>query len=236
MGSGNHLRLGAVLALVPWIACAGESGEETAVTEIESKRVRVGEADVHYLEAGASDAPCVVLLHGAAFQAETWRELGTLERLAKEGYRAVAVDLPQGRGKSPSSGVDPDRFLAGCLQALGIEKPVLVSPSMSGRYSLPLVVSSKDLLAGYVPVAPAGLPPYLDRLASVSTPALVVWGEKDPVFPLAQGRAMAEKMPEADLLVIEGAKHACYLDAPGAFHEGLLAFLARVLEKQPSRD
>lgn len=44
----------------------------------------------------------VVLLHGKAFNSHTWEQLGTLQLLARRGYRAVALDLP---GESPHSRV-----------------------------------------------------------------------------------------------------------------------------------
>ena len=34
-----------------------------------------------------------LFLHGASFSAQTWQELGTLNLLAKKGYRAVGIKL-----------------------------------------------------------------------------------------------------------------------------------------------
>ena len=37
--------------------------------------------------------PKVLLLHGAAFSASTWKEIGTLAKLKEWGYKTVAVNL-----------------------------------------------------------------------------------------------------------------------------------------------
>ena len=54
--------------------------------------------DVHHAVARpsspAAGAVSFLLLHGAAFSSETWRELGTLHTLAALGYTAVAIDMP----------------------------------------------------------------------------------------------------------------------------------------------
>lgn len=51
-------------------------------------------------------------------------------------------------------------FLDHVLQELGMQRPVLVSPSMSGRFALPFLLAHGDRLAGFVPIAPVGTKDY----------------------------------------------------------------------------
>ena len=60
---------------------------------VASKSITINSNNVHYLESGAHSTQTVLLMHGASFQAETWRQIGTLDILTKSGYHAVAVDL-----------------------------------------------------------------------------------------------------------------------------------------------
>jgi pimeloyl-ACP methyl ester carboxylesterase len=49
-----------------------------------------------------------------------------------------------------------------------------------------------------------------DPLSSISAPTLVVHGSADPIFPIAHGKALAEAIPGARLLCLEGAGHGVY--------------------------
>ena len=82
-----------------------------------------------------------------------------MDILVQAGYRVYAVDLP-GFGKSAPAPSAPRAWLRAFLDTVGIESPVLVSPSMSGRYALPLVTEEPARLAGFVAVAPVGVPDY----------------------------------------------------------------------------
>jgi pimeloyl-ACP methyl ester carboxylesterase len=44
-------------------------------------------------------------------------------------------------------------------------------------------------------------------LSSITVPTLVIHGTADPMFPLGHGRALAEEIPGAKLLALEGAGH-----------------------------
>jgi pimeloyl-ACP methyl ester carboxylesterase len=209
---------------------APEPREEVQVPAewpLSSHEVEVGVARIHVLERGPREARGLLLLHGARFQAATWEELGTLETLARAGFRAVAVDLP-GFGESPPADVDAATFLGPLIEALGLERPVLASPSMSGRYSLPFVARSPGRLAGFVALAPVGIRAALAELEGNELPALLVWGSEDPT--LAEAQPLAAALPASELFVLEGASHPCYLDQPERFHELLLAFARRCLQ------
>jgi pimeloyl-ACP methyl ester carboxylesterase len=169
----------------------------------------------------------VLLLHGQSFRATTWRDVGTLAALAAAGRRAVALDLP-GYGDSPANDVDPVAFVGAALDALALERPVLVSPSMSGRFGLAFASAHPDRLAGFVPIAPAGVEGVAAALPRATAPALVVWGAEDRVRPVAEADELAALLPNARTAILPGCGHACYLDDPAAFHAALFAFLDRV--------
>jgi len=195
--------------------------------EIESKSTRVGGLNVRYLEAGPRDGTPVVLLHGAKFQATTWKGTGTLEVLSGKGYRAIAVDLP-GYGESEAGRPDAATWLKDFLDALELERPVVVSPSMSGRYSLPLVTTQPDRLRGFVAVAPVGIPHFESALKNITIPVLAIWGENDRVVPLAHADLLVAKVPHARKVLVPKASHPLYMDNAKVFHKELLEFLASV--------
>lgn len=74
---------------------------------------------------------------------------------------SCAISCPAGLGRSqgaqapaPLGEPAPAWFLAALLKALGLGPVVLVSPSLSGMYSLPLLVQNQELVRAYIPVAP----------------------------------------------------------------------------------
>lgn len=194
------------------------------MTNHESCIVSVGGAKVHYLVAGKADGLPVVLLHGASFSAQTWQDIGTIDALAGAGYRAIAVDLP-GFGKSESGGEDPKKWLGELFDALAIAKPVVVSPSMSGRYSLPLVTGQPDRVKAFVAVAPVAIMQYKDQLARITAAVLAVWGEHDRLIPQAEADLLVSSAKHGRKVIIPGGSHAPYMSDPAVWHRVLLEFL-----------
>ncbi len=216
--------LGLFLLLAPGAAldARDDSTPNDGVMPVESFELRLNGSPIHFLEAGRG--PTVLLLHGARFSAQTWRELGTLELLAREGYRALAVDLP-GFGESEASEAPPDRFLASVLPLVTDRPVVVVSPSMSGRFSFPLLSRRPSYVAAFVAIAPAGISEHVEKVRGSAIASLVLWGENDEIVLPKQSRALAEALPNSRRASLEDAGHACYLDQPQAFHKELLLFL-----------
>jgi abhydrolase domain-containing protein 14 len=196
---------------------------ETMEITTKSHSITLRQARIHYLETGAPDWPALLFLHGASFSAQTWHELGTLVLLAQHGYRAVAIDLP-GFGQSESWEFTPLDFLLALLEQLPLGKPILVSPSLSGMYSLPLVVAHPDKLTGFVPIAPVGISTYQQQLQGNLLPTLAIWGSNDRIVPVEQAELLCQLLPNAQKVLLVDAGHACYLRATTEFHTHLLRF------------
>jgi haloalkane dehalogenase len=65
-------------------------------------------------------------------------------------------------------------------------------------------------------------------LAALGVPALLLWGEDDPFAPVAGAHRFQRELPDTELVVVNGARHFVWEDAPSECAAALTAFLARV--------
>jgi pimeloyl-ACP methyl ester carboxylesterase len=63
-------------------------------------------------------------------------------------------------------------------------------------------------------------------MGEVKVPTLLVWGSEDADTPLAAAKEMERLIPDAGLVVLEGAGHYSYLDQPARFARIVSHFLA----------
>ncbi|KAG2451583.1 hypothetical protein HYH02_004178 [Chlamydomonas schloesseri] len=150
--------------------------------------------------------PTAIFLHGAKYNSDFWLKLGTLKMVAEAGVRAMAIDLP-GYGDTPALPYSDNNMRSELVRTV-VEAAwarvnatvVLVSPSMSGRYSIPFLDRHGVMLTSYVAVAPIGVRdwggpwedthkrvrggPWEDTHKRVC--ALAVYGSKDALVPDAE--------------------------------------------------
>jgi len=109
------------------------------------------------------EGPPLVLLHGYADSADTWRLL--LDRLRREGRAAVALDMPgfgQADPLEPGEPVLPalDAFADAAVERWAESdggRVVLAGNSLGGTTALRAAERDEGRIAGIVPIAPAGL-------------------------------------------------------------------------------
>lgn len=197
------------------------------MTDIISKNIDAASCCLHYLEADKSGGKDVILLHGMKFQATTWQELGTLDKLAAAGCHALALDMP-GFGGSPACEEDQDKVLAEFITQGELDRPVLIGPSMGGRIALEFALNHPGILGGLILVGAVGVEENKDRLSQLNLPVFIIWGDEDRISPIANSEILLASIKGAKRLVIEGAPHPCYLDKPDKWHAAILDFLGTV--------
>ncbi|MFL5322484.1 MAG: alpha/beta fold hydrolase [Myxococcaceae bacterium] len=67
----------------------------------------------------------------------------------------------------------------------------------------------------------------MSELSKLSTPALIIHGDRDRVVPLRSAEKVARAIPGAELVIIKGAGHLPYMSHPDAFNAALDGFLQK---------
>ena len=64
-----------------------------------------------------------------------------------------------------------------------------------------------------------------DRLPEIAAPTLVIHGTDDPLLPVENGRILAERIPGAELVLLEGARHGYLFEKQAEADAAVLGFL-----------
>jgi pimeloyl-ACP methyl ester carboxylesterase len=81
--------------------------------------------------------------------------------------------------------------------------------SYNRRYASADYLSAGPLRETFLRVIAEDLTPYA---AQVQAPTVLIWGDRDADTPLWQGRKLEQLIPDAGLIVFEGAGHFSYLE------------------------
>jgi pimeloyl-ACP methyl ester carboxylesterase len=150
------------------------TGPPEQLADPDSKFVDVNGLRVHYKEVGQGE-PALILQHGFAASLFTWREvLGALA----QGRRVVAFDRPafglterpmEWEGPNPYSAESQADLTIGLMDALGIQKAILVGNSAGGTVSALTALRYPERIPALVLVDPAiyqgGRPAWFGLLA-----------------------------------------------------------------------
>lgn len=127
--------------------------------------------------------------------------------------------------------VDGERMIEGMTRASFGELLQATSPAFDDRAvdEYWKAFGSEERRRGQLELYRSGdfskLAAYEGRLAALGVPVLLLWGENDGFAPVAAGRRLAAELPDARLLVLEGAGHFVWEDAPERTREEVIAFL-----------
>jgi abhydrolase domain-containing protein 14 len=184
--------------------------------------------------------PPVVLFHGYSFSIDDWKRIGTLSLLTKNNYPVLALDLPSGKASRSDKSEFSDeneysRFIEETFRKIGLiegditKSFVLVGPSMGGGLAISYALHRPKDILGLILISPA-LKVTQDReLSSLDIPTLLIWGEKDDVFPVEEyAQPLKAKLAHSKFVILKNAGHAAYLDKPDEFHDILLDFLEEI--------
>jgi len=186
--------------------------------------------------AGRNDnlAQTLLFLPGAAGNTKLWQPVS--EGLRHPGRREF-ISWPGFGGEPPEPGVDGmDDLVARVVGAMTGPVDILAQ-SMGGTIAIRAALQKPELVrhlvlsvtSGGIDLAPLGaidwrteyrafnptLPDWFitertdltNRLQELTMPVLLLWGDSDPISPVAVGRRLAELLPRSELVIVKGGTH-----------------------------
>lgn len=169
---------------------------------------------------------------------------GRLRRLVVVAGAAYRQRLPPFVGLSRHP-----RLFRGLLRLLGpravaalvlrtcVYEATSVTHDQVEGYAAPL--RRPEAYRGLIDTARQIVPPDLDALTSrypeIDVPALLLWGSRDPVVPLANARRLAAALPRARLVVLDRCGHLPAEELPADSLRALESFLAATPPATPGR-
>lgn len=129
--------------------------EAEALVPADGRFLDVAGARLHYVDAG--QGPTIVMVHGLGGQLRNF-SYAMLERLTTE-YRVILVDRPGSGYSTADPGTTPGliaqgAMIAALIEALHLDRPLVVGHSMGGAVALALALDHPALVRGIALIAP----------------------------------------------------------------------------------
>lgn len=167
----------ALIALVLLVVLRGaaawrESLPQDAGLPSDGRLVETPSGRIYVEEHGEVDAPAILLVHGSVGWSGLWRN--TMSALSREGYRAIAFDLPPMGWSDRSTAADFGRVaqakrVADLARALDAQ-PIIVAHSFGAGPALEAALREPELFSGIIVVSGAMALGGHDREATLPLP------------------------------------------------------------------
>jgi pimeloyl-ACP methyl ester carboxylesterase len=180
---------------------------------------------LHYTDQG--HGPAIMMIHGLGGQMRNFSYALT-DRLAAD-HRIILVDRPGSgySGAAPSAAIPAQAgMIAGLIDALGLDRPLVVGHSLGGAVALALALDHPDKVGGLALIAPLTQPqdtvPPAFRAIAIGSPAVrraVAWTVATPLGMLS-GSKGAEPVFAPEPVPVDFATRGggTLVLRPGAFH------------------
>ena len=173
----------------------------------------------------------VVFLHGYSYTASVWQRIGATALLADKSIPFLALDMPYGaKSECQPKTRDVEANLSVARAAVekifGAEVPVLVGASLGG--GIALHYAAMFPVKGLLLVAPARAleESLLKSYSHFVFPVRIIWGTEDNIISGEEMRTLAEKLPNAKLVMYEDSGHSAHIMQPERFKRDLLELYA----------
>ncbi|WP_437185771.1 alpha/beta fold hydrolase [Planctomicrobium sp. SH668] len=125
------------------------------------------------------------------------------QRVLKEGQGFLAETMPEKLFSPKTHETQPD-LIAAAQQSIMSNSPMGIAAAQSG-------------MAGRIDAT--------DWLPEISIPVLLIVGEDDVITPVSEMQSMAERLPDARLVIIPNAGHMAPQEQPEAVNTAIREFL-----------
>ncbi len=173
----------------------------------------------------------ILLLHGLSYTIGIWQCIKLTDSLIEKHLPFLALDMPYGlKSKCQPKTRNPEVNTAVAAEAVvavfGSAVPVVVGASLGGYIALKY--AARFPVKGLFLVAPANALEHelMQAYSKFNFPVRIIWGSNDRVISGEEMRTLASKLPNARLLMYEGAGHSAYKDQPERFKQDLLQLYA----------
>lgn len=169
----------------------------------------------------------LVFLHGLSFTKDVWQRIGITELLVEKHVPFLALDMPYGlktncQPKTRNPRINVSVVSDAVKTIFDSAPPVLVGASIGGNVALKY--AAEYPVKGLLLIAPAHAleQELVEFLSKFNFPVRIIWGSQDNVISGEEMRTLADKIPNAKLLVYKDASHPAYLSQPELFEHDLL--------------